>query len=392
MHASPSLLLLLAATACTGRAPDTSDSGGTTDSGDTTDTSDTSDTADTGDTGDTAEPVMPRIAWFADVGPVDLTPDGSIALVQSMTTFEGELLFIDTALDTLTSQTTLGDAGKNMATGVSADRRISALHGIPVEAGLWGEADGWQDIASPFDSGCDSDNGGAFDVSDDGTVAVGLMWDGCAPAAFRWTAAGGTLILDTLGEAYEGSPSPPTNRASFVSGDGLVTGGFAAYGALDRSPARWTADGAGELLAPDDHDQTGEVLSIDYDGSTLGVLRGNDGYVWSEAGGFVSLGRLDTAMPTDPVYPNALSRDGSAAFGGVGSEYFTVATAFVWTEADGMRSLQDVATAAGVVVDDGYWLATVLAVSDDGTVVLGRAYTPDFAVETFVMHIPAGAW
>lgn len=309
-----------------------------------------------------------------------------------MTSIEGELLFLDTESDTLTSKTTLGDAGKNMATGISADRHVSALKGIPVEAGLWSEADGWLDLASPFEAGCDVDNGGAFDVSDDGTVAVGLMWDGCAPAAFRWTAADGTQVLDRLGEAYEGSANAPTNRASFVSGDGLVAGGFAEYGNLDRSPARWTADGAGELLAPDDRDQTGEVLSIDYDGSTLGVIRGYDGYVWSDAGGFVSLGRLASAMPTDPVYPNALSMDGDVAFGGVGSEYFTVATAFVWTEAEGMRSLQDVATAAGVAIDEGYWLSSVLAVSDDGTVVLGRAYNPDFMTETFVMHVPAGTW
>ena len=263
---------------------------------------------------------------------------------------------------------------------------------MPTEAGLWSEATGWEKITSPFAAGCDMDNGGGFDVSDDGTIVVGLLWDGCVPAAFRWTAAGGVQVLDILGEPYEGSPNAPVNRASFVSGDGQVAGGFAAYGALDRSPARWTADGHGELLTPDDHEQSGEVLAIDYDGSTLALLRGYDAYLWTETGGLVSLGRLKSMLPTDPVYPNALSADGQVAFGGVGSEFFTVPSAFVWTEASGMRSVQEVAQAAGVVIDEGYWLTNVMAVSDDGTVLLGRTFDADFAVKTFVMHVPAGTW
>jgi hypothetical protein len=136
----------------------------------------------------------------------------------------------------------------------------------------------------------------------------------------------------------------------------------------------------------------GEVLSIDYTGDTVAIVSGYDGYAWTEAEGLIAMGRLENALPTDTVYPNALSPDGSTAFGAVGSEYFTVPTAFVWTREEGMRSLQDLAVAAGVVIDDGCWLDNVMAVSDDGTVVLGRALDADYTPKTFVMHVPAGSW
>jgi len=284
-----------------------------------------------------------------------------------------------------------------MATGMSADGHVSALHQVPVEAGVWSAAGGWVDLPSPYASGCDTDEGGAFDISDDASVVVGLMWNGCGPAAFRWTEAGGTQELEILGVAHRGGTLPPTNRATVVSGDGQIAAGFAEYRSIDRSPARWNADGTGELLAPDDHSQPGEVLSIDYDGNTLGVQRGYDGYLWTVDGGFTNLGRLDSALPTDPVYPNALSADGQVAFGGVGSDFFTIPIAFVWTEAAGMRSLQRVAEAAGVPIEKGYILTNVLSVSEDGSVVVGSVvvgsgYSPDFMPRAFVLHVPVGTW
>lgn len=370
-------------------AADTSDTGP---DGSTTDTADSGDTGDSADTGDTGVEVTPSILWLDSLLSVDLTPDGSVALAQDATSMEGALLLIDTTTGETTEVTTLGDAGLNLATGLSAELDISAYFDVPVLAGRWSQTGGWTEVPSPYASGCDSNIGAGFDVSDDGDVVVGLMWDGCAPAAFRWTESGGTTPLAILGEPVDGSSVAPTNRATVVSGDGQVAAGFAANGYLDRTPARWSADGSGELLAPDEMAETGEVLSIDQDGDTLGVQRGYDGYRWTESGGFVSLGRVDTMMPTDTVYPNALTADGRAVFGGVGSEYFTVPVAFVWTEAAGMRAVQELAVAAGIEIPEGYWLTSVVAASDDGTVLLGRAFDADFSSKTFILHAPAAAW
>ncbi len=336
---------------------------------------------------DTTVPLPVGVQWFDEVRPVDVTPDGHTVLVQVTTSIEGEVRLLDTASGAMTFATTLGDAGKNMATGLSADLAVSALHAVPVEAGVWRESTDWVDLASPF-TGCDQDNGGAFDVSDDGSVVVGLMWDGCAPLAFR-AASGDVQILETLGEPFDGSPTHATNRATVVSGDGQISAGFASNGVLDRTPARWTADGQGVLLDPTNQDAPGEVVSISADGRVLGVMRGADGAAWTEAGGFVDLGRPDTAMPADPVYPNAMTADGAAIFGAVGSDFFTVPVAFVWTATDGSRALQPLVEAAGIDVPEGWVLTNVLSVSDDGTTLAGLAYDADFAPKMFVLTVPA---
>lgn len=338
--------------------------------------------------GDSGDAVPPGIQWFSGLIPMDLTPDGRTMLAQDATSLAGDVLLVRTADGVSILATSLGDASKDMATGISIDERFSALHGVPVEAGVWSATAGWTDLPSPYATDCDPDRGGAFDISDDGAVVVGLMWDGCAPVAFRWTEAGGVQPLELLGEPAPGSPSHPTNRATVVSGDGRWAAGFASSGSLDRTPALWGADGVGELLDPEARDAPGEVLSISYDGGTQAGLRGNDGFVRTRDGGFVDLGRVDTALPSDPVYPNAMTADGQVVFGAVGSEFFGVPVAFVWTEGEGMQALQPLVEAAGVPIEAGWTLTNVMAVSDDGRVLVGRGFDPDYAAQAFVLRLP----
>jgi hypothetical protein len=344
-----------------------------------------------GDTDAATEPLVPGVLWLDDLRPVDVTSDGRTALMQDMTSIAGPLVFVDVATGAITPATELGDATADLAGGLSDDLHIAALHGVPVEAGVWSAADDWQDLASPYAAGCDINDGGAWDLSADGTVVVGMMWDGCAPLAFRWTAGTGVVPLATLGTA-QGEGAHATNRATTVSNDGRVAAGFASHGALDRTPARWTADGQGELLDPDNQDAPGEVLAIDGDGTTLAGLRGLDGFVWTEAGGFVDLGRTENALPSDQVFPNALTADGRAAFGAVGSEFFTVPTAFVWTANGGMQALQPLVEAGGIELGDGFLLTNVLAASDDGSVLLGTGLDADFAPKTFMLRLPGAAY
>ena len=58
------------------------------------------------------------------------------------------------------------------------------------------------------------------------------------------------------------------NRASVISADGSVIGGF-AQGSFSRTPAIWSADGTGQLLDPPNGDVVGEVQGISDDGTTL---------------------------------------------------------------------------------------------------------------------------
>ncbi|NUO53943.1 MAG: hypothetical protein HOV80_34290 [Polyangiaceae bacterium] len=327
--------------------------------------------------------------------PVDLTPDGSIALIQDMASPVGDAYFFDTATKELTLETQIGDPLRTIATGLSAAGHISALHNEPVQAGIWSEAEDWRDIASPFAMGCGEDLGAGFDVSADGSAVVGLMWNGCGPEAFLWTDDGGAgevTTLDVLGEPFEGQASGPTNRATVISDDGLVIAGFAQNGPVDRSPAIWRADGTGFMIDPTNQDAPGEVLSISTDGSIVAGIWGNAGFAFTEADGVVDLGLLPNALPGDPVYPNAIAADGGLIFGGVGNPFFTVPMAFVWSPEHGMRSLADIVTANGITVPDGLVLSNVLAASTDGSVLLGTVLDELGAQKTFVLRLPVSAY
>ncbi len=327
--------------------------------------------------------------------PVDLTPDGSVALIEDISSPTADLYFFDTASKELTLKTELGDPLRNLATGISAMGHVSAFQGEPVQAALWSEGADWRHIASPFPAGCDQDFGAGFDVSADGTIVVGMLWNGCAPEAFLWTDDGGDGVLtalEVLGEPFEGSSLAPTNRATVVSDDGFVIAGFAQNGPVDRSPAIWYPDGSGFLLDPSNQDAPGEALSISADGGVIAGIWGNTGFLWTEADGVVDLGTLPIALPSDPVYPNAIAADGALIFGGVGNPFFGIPAAFVWTPEHGMRSLADLVTANGITIPDGQFLTNVLAASDDGAILLGTTMDELSTQRTFVLTLPASAY
>jgi hypothetical protein len=321
--------------------------------------------------------------------PIDLTPDGSIALLQDGSTLAGDLYFYDLASGDSELQTSVGDALADFATGVSQDGRITALHGVPVQAGVYTDAGGWVDLDSPFKAGCDENIGGAWDVSADGAVTVGFMWNGCAPQAFRAT-DGDVELLDLLGSSL--SKNGPVNRATVVSDDGSMAAGFAENDVLDRTPAIWNADGSGFLLDENDMDAPGEVLSINEDGSVVAGIWGNAGFRWTEQEGRVDLGIVPTALPGDPTFPNAMSADGSLVFGGCGSALFGVPVAFVWTAEDGMRALEDIAIANGITLPGTFKLTSVMAASADGSVLLGVAVDETNNQKSFVLELPASAY
>ncbi len=226
----------------------------------------------------------PGIRFFEYPIAVDVSPDGTLAAFEELT-LEAAIVH---AFDTVTGEdrytVDVGDPARNLATGIANTGALSALHGEPVQAGLWTEKTDWQDLGSPHASGCGNDEvSGAFDISADGGVIVGLAWNGCAPDAFRWV-GGSFTSLELLGTNFAELEGPPSNRATVVSDDGKVAAGFATNGAffVDRTPAVWRADGTGILLAPTS-DAPGEVLSISADGVTVAGQLGFDGFVWTPA-------------------------------------------------------------------------------------------------------------
>lgn len=339
-----------------------------------------------GDAPPLVEPPAPRLELFPYLIAVDVSPDGTLAAFEDAT-IEGITVHVfDTVSHADRFTVDGGDAARNLVTGIADTGALSALHGEPVQAGLWTEATDWTQLGSPHAAGCDQDISGAFDVSGDGSTVVGLAWNGCTASAFRWS--GAFTPLEVLGTPFEGSPNPPANRATVISDDGKVAAGFAQQGNIDRVPAAWRADGTGFVLDPDNREEAGEVLAIDADGHTLAGNLGNDGFVWTPGTGIVRLGRTPNALPSDPVFPNAISGDGSLVFGGVGSAFFGIPEAFVWSFDAGTRPLAELVTDAGLAIPEGTALTSVLGASADGTVLAGTAMDIDGAPLTFVVRLP----
>lgn len=337
-------------------------------------------------------PPPPSLRLYDYVQAIDVTPDGRTALFGDISTAEGRLWFVDTVTGEAEHRTDVGDPLRAFATGIAQDGTVSALHGDPVQAGVWTTAGGWRDLPSPHPTGCDQDIAGAWDVSADGGTVVGLTWDGCTVEAFRWSAATDTLTrLARLGARLGDGSGAPDNRATVVSDDGAIAAGWAMTSIVDRAPAFWRADGTGTLLPRSADDAPGEVLAIDADGGVMAGVDGADGVVWRD-GARTLVPRLDTLLPSDPVYPNALTADGAIVLGGQGSAFFGTPEAFMWSAAGGLRRLADVVTDAGLTVPSGVALTSALAASSDGTVIVGTALTLDTnASQVFTLRLPADA-
>ncbi len=322
--------------------------------------------------------------------PIDLTPDGTLAVVEDPGT--SEVFFYDVATDTLTLETTVGNPARDFSTAVSATRRLSAHHDVPVQAGVWDGA-AWTDLPSPFAAGCgEEDVAAAWDLSADGTTIVGMAWEGCSPAAMRWTLGTDGMITSTTLERLGSSPGSlgPVNRATVISDDGRVAAGFAQTEMVDRWPAVWRSNGSGLLLPGSPPDAPGEVLAISSDGSVVAGTQNLEAFIWTEAGGMVVIGRLPDAFGADTAYPNAIAAGGALIFGACGG--FGSTQAFVWTEAAGMRPLAPLLAANGIELPIDYTLQNIVAASADGTVLLGTSATGIGTPGSVVIRLPVSAY
>ncbi|MHC4613878.1 MAG: hypothetical protein ACYTAU_09910 [Planctomycetota bacterium] len=177
----------------------------------------------------------------------DMSPDGRWVVGESDINGDG---WADGTyrLDAVTEQMTILPILGLSAVAVSDDGTV-VLGDIPDPEGIgsnvaaiWTHATGW------------------YELSADGSVAVGLSWDGCSGRGFIWTAETSMLELEPLANG--------NNRASVVSADGTLIGGF-AQGSFSRTPAIWDDTTAGQLLDPPAGDAIGEVHGINDDGTVL---------------------------------------------------------------------------------------------------------------------------
>lgn len=219
---------------------------------------------------------------------------------------------------------TSGDVfiGGISATTVSVDGRVIAGTALDAnrnqQAAIWQRGTEWRMLGSvvPNPAPCDNLISSVFGGNRDGSVLVGLAWNGCSFArAFRWEEKTGMVDL--------GSTVPNQNsRADAVSGDGKVVVGFQEHATGFRQGARWV-DGRQILFTGPD------------------VLIGE---------------------------ANAVNNDGTIVVGQYCSPSTNEQSAWMWTASDGVQCLEVPRRRAAI---EGTFGGIALATSDDGRVIGG---------------------
>jgi uncharacterized membrane protein len=241
--------------------------------------------------------------------------------------------------------------------GSKADSRTGAE-----VAAIWtGGSQSWTSIGYlPNANQCPSLSNG-YELSADGTVAVGLSWDGCSGRGFRWTQATGMVELESLANGG--------NRASVISADGNVIGGF-AQGSFSRTPAIWDGAGNGTLLDPPGGDALGEVHGISDDGSIILGNWNGDATMWiypALTQTIIGAGSVLTGWEGIPM--DIADNDTIVGFDIIST------TRRAWIQPGGagaLNNLRDWVVAHGGTIPTGTILEVAQAISADGTKVIGH--------------------
>lgn len=220
-------------------------------------------------------------------------------------------------------------------------------------------------------------------VSANGAVVIGESRSANGFEAFRWTENGGLEGLGDLpgGEFFSDSLGI-SNDGSVIVGHGSSNGGPEAF--------RWTSStgmvALGDLPGGNfrsiatDLSPTGDIV-MGTGTSTLGT----EGFIWKQDTGMVGLGDL----PGGDYFsePTAMSADGSILVGQSASGSSN-REAFVWTNADGIRTMRAVLNELGVTSElSGWTLTQALDLSEDGKTVVGLGTNPNGVLEGWIADL-----
>jgi probable HAF family extracellular repeat protein len=181
--------------------------------------------------------------------------------------------------------------GGSQTSAISLDGKViagNAFDGRRLEnAAIWQGGREWRLLGSivPNAQPCDFLLSSAYGANDDGSVIVGLAWNGCAVArAFRWEEATGMRDLGTL--------TGESTRANAVSGNGRVVVGWEEHSTGPRLGAKWV-DGRQEMIAGPRGGPVGEAFAANRDGSLIlgtncdytRITGPPTGWTWTQATG-----------------------------------------------------------------------------------------------------------
>jgi uncharacterized membrane protein len=237
-----------------------------------------------------------------------------------------------------------------------------------VNPALWKQATGWMDLGHPA-NGCvlDGQWGGGYDVSGDGTVAVGLAWYCPGAEGFVWNQTDGMKNL-----SHPSGSAGHSSRASAISADGKTIVGFSEDPKEGiRRPVLWI--GKKTNLFAGNH-TPGEAAGVSSDGSQIvgQAWDANAGgaYAFYYSGGnLVSLGTV-SGNPSDQSFANAVAENGTTV-GWSGDPFGLGIEAFIWSPKLKMQSLSKYLQRRGVLIPFGITLTSAVDISADGSTIVG---------------------
>lgn len=290
-------------------------------------------------------------------------------------------------------------SGTGMMVGDTSVPRGSDPADVITHAFAWTRDGGMVDLGS-----LGGDLAGAADVSDDGTIIVGVstLPDEDALHAFVWTEESGMVELPGLPGAT--CPTKWCTSTSLVNDVGLVVG--STYGADNQSHAvlwlpngaivdlgnfgagyrpmalnnvgqvvgsrvvggvtrafSWTLAGGFVDIAPPLPGQQSSAVDVNDSGQVTGTVNGTP-FVWTPAGGLVELGGLDGT----PGFGGARGINASGQVVGVSRALDGRSHPFVWTAATGMIDLEELTpgTFSVSAISDSGWIAGVRTIPGSG--------------------------
>ncbi|MFO0962843.1 MAG: hypothetical protein U0625_08040 [Phycisphaerales bacterium] len=232
-------------------------------------------------------------------------------------------------------------------------------------AAIWrASTNTWESLGYLPGGGLCPSRSSGYELSADGSVAVGLSWiNGCHAVAFRWTEQTGMVAMDVLANGG--------NRASVVSANGSLLAGF-AQGSFERTPAIWGSGGAGTLLDPPSGDAVGEVTAMNASGTI--VLGQWNGKATKWTNGLTVRTQIGngSALPGWIGAPMGISNSGTI----VGFD-FLVGSRIAWIQPSGQGPivmLSTYITSNGGTIPQGTSLEVAQAISADGSRIIGHGF------------------
>lgn len=340
----------------------------------------------------TYETIVDPETGFAATSANDMSPDGR--WVVGGMDIDGDLLQdFGYRWDRLNNEFVLLDTG-SIPTGTSTVVAVSddgqvILGNIPGppgseqehQAAIWTEANGWTGLGWLPNAGTCPSRSSAYELSADGTIAVGLSWDGCSGRGFIWTETTGMLELENLANG--------SNRASVMSADGSVIAGFAQGNS--RTPAMWNGITLeGELLDPT-YAMGGEFQGMSDDGSVI------LGSWWMGEGNFFEAGKIVDGVASRIGNGSLVEGWTGIAMdiadnGTIVGFDILVGNRRSWIQPHGEGDLQltlDFLNNLGANVPNGTRLEVLQAISTDGTTIIGHSFASPAFLITLEYACPA---